>query len=139
MSIENHLLVELHVDNFDLAKKYYSLFGFVIAREDIDEGFGGYLVMELEGNIICFWPGDETVFDQTHFSKFPADTPRGHGVEIVVMVDDVEKLYESVKDTVNIVEPLRMRPWGKKDFRVTDPFGYYLRFTERYSFRTIDK
>lgn len=137
MSIENHLLIELHVDDFDLAKKYYSLFGFEIAREDLDDGYGGYLAMEFEGNIICFWPGDDSVFNQTHFAQFPADTPRGYGVEIVVMVDDIEKLYDSVKDTANVVEPLRIRPWGKKDFRVTDPFGYYLRFTQRYSFRTI--
>lgn len=137
MSIENHLLVELHVDDFDLAKKYYSLFGFKIARQDIDDGYGGYLVMELEGNIICFWPGDGSVFDQAHFSQFPPETPRGYGVEIVVMVDDVDLLYESVKDTANVVEPLRMRPWGKKDFRVSDPFGYYLRFTERYSFSAV--
>lgn len=137
MSIHNRLLVELHVDNFDMAKKYYSLFGFEVVREDSDDGAGGYLVMELEGNIICFWPGDDSVFDQSHFSKFSPDTPRGYGVEIVVMVDDVDALFDSVKETADVVEPLRMRPWGKRDFRVTDPFGYYLRFTERYSFRTL--
>jgi len=29
-----------------------------------------------------------------------------------------------------VVEPLRMRPWGARDFRIADPFGYYLRITE---------
>jgi hypothetical protein len=28
-----------------------------------------------------------------------------------------------------VVEPLRSRPWGLTDFRVTDPDDYYLRIT----------
>jgi len=48
------------------------------------------------------------------------------------MVDDVETYYENVKDIANIYEPLTMRPWGLKDFRCTDPAGFYLRFTDKH-------
>jgi hypothetical protein len=26
-----------------------------------------------------------------------------------------------------------MQPWGVKDFRIEDPFGFYLRITERHN------
>ncbi len=48
------------------------------------------------------------------------------------MVDDIEGFYERVKGYANVVEPLIEQPWGLKDFRCTDPFGYYLRFTSKY-------
>lgn len=43
-----------------------------------------------------------------------------------------DSYYEAVKPFANVVEELRKRPWGLKDFRVEDPFGYYLRITERH-------
>jgi predicted enzyme related to lactoylglutathione lyase len=128
--------VELHVDDFDKVKDFYSRLGFVIAREDLDTGAGGYLVLEREGAVISFWPGSEKVYGQKHFSQFPKDTPRGYGVEVVYMVDDIDTYYEEVKKHVDIAEPLRMRPWGLKDFRFTDPFGFYIRVTTPYDPRT---
>jgi hypothetical protein len=29
-----------------------------------------------------------------------------------------------------VVEPLRTRKWGARDFRIADSFGYYIRITE---------
>ena len=49
------------------------------------------------------------------------------------MVDDVEKYYLKVRGFANIVEDLVLQPWGLKDFRVEDPFGYYLRITNRHN------
>lgn len=49
------------------------------------------------------------------------------------MVPDIEKFYKEVKDFANVVEELKLQPWGLKDFRTTDPFGYYLRFTSYHN------
>jgi hypothetical protein len=27
---------------------------------------------------------------------------------------------------------LELKKWGRRDFRIVDPFGFYLRITERY-------
>lgn len=89
--------------------------------------------MKLEKNFLCFWAGNEKVYDHPYFKKFPKDTKRGYGVEIVFMIQDIDSFYEKVKDIANVVEPLVLRPWGDKDFRCKDPFGYYLRFTEYYN------
>ena len=46
---------------------------------------------------------------------------------------DVEKLWEEVKpklETSQVSQELLTKRWGQKDFRVIDPFGFYIRFTE---------
>ena len=88
--------------------------------------------MAMDDTVICFWGGNEVIFEQPYFKRFPKETPRGYGVELVVMVDDIEGYYEKIKDAAYVVEPLVQQPWGLQDFRTADPFGYYLRFTSRY-------
>lgn len=45
-------------------------------------------------------------------------------------VEGVKELYESVKDAAQIVQPLRMQPYGNWEFEVRDPNGYLLVFSE---------
>lgn len=129
----NYLHLELHVPDFYKVKTYYGSLGFRVVWERVPEEAKGYLVMEMDDTVICFWGGNEAIFDQPYFKQFPKDTPRGYGVELVVMVDDIEGYYKKVKDTANVVEPLVKQPWGLQDFRATDPFGYYLRFTSKHN------
>lgn len=129
----NKLQLELHVEDFESIKQYYTALGFEVNWERQPEGFKGYLVMSLYGNTLCFWAGNQEVFNQPHFKQFPRDTPRGYGVEIVVMVDDIDGFYERVKEIANVVEPLVEQPWGLRDFRSVDPAGYYLRFTSEHN------
>ena len=52
------------------------------------------------------------------------------GVEIVLEVPDLDAaLAALVRAGGHVVEPIRERPWGLRDFRVLDPDGYYLRIT----------
>lgn len=52
------------------------------------------------------------------------------GTEVVIEVDDVERRRdEFVGRGVVLAADLVEREWGLSDFRVTDPDGYYLRFT----------
>lgn len=129
----NWLQLELHVPDFGPVKDYYSKLGFEVVWERTYEGEKGYLVMKMDNTIICFWPGTEHVYEQTYFKRFPKNTPKGFGVELVIMVDDIEAYYRKVKSFANVVEPLILRPWGSKDFRAADPFGYYLRFTSKHN------
>lgn len=128
----NHLQLELHVPDFKPVKEYYGKLGFKIVWEHKAEEDKGYLVMKMGQTIICFWPGTDAIYDQTYFKRFPKNTPRGYGVELVIMVDDIDAYYKKVKDFANVIEPLVLRPWGSKDFRTADPFGYYLRFTSKH-------
>jgi lactoylglutathione lyase len=126
---QNTTLIELHVPEFRKLKEYYQKLGFAIVWEKQPENIKGYIVLKMNDNILCFWAGNDYVYRHPYFSKWPNDTKRGYGVEIVIMVNDIEKYYESVKDVAHVVEPLVLQPWGLKDFRAEDPNGYYLRFT----------
>ncbi len=129
----NYLHIELHVPDFDQAKSYYGSLGFKVVWERVPEEAKGYLVMGRGGTVICFWGGNEAIFGQPYFKQFPKDTVRGYGVELVIMVDDIESYYEEVKDVANVVEQLVRQPWGLQYFRAADPFGYYLRFTSKHN------
>lgn len=49
-------------------------------------------------------------------------------------VDDVDTLWESLKDKVNIVETIETMPYGNRKFTIADPDGNELGFVqEKYS------
>ena len=130
---QNNTLIEMHVPDFSIAKEFYSKLGFSVVWESPANNKDGYLVMQRKHCILCFWPGNETVLDQSYFKRFPKNTKRGYGVEIVIMAENIDNLYKTAKQQINVVEELKMQPWGARDFRVEDPFGFYLRFTEAYN------
>ncbi len=130
---QNDILIELHVPDFELAKEFYGKLGFRVVREKKPEGKDGYLVLKKDSSIICFWPGNELVWQQSYFKNFPKNTKRGYGVEIVIMVEDIEKSYNQAKKFAKVVEELKYRSWGLEDFRIEDPFGFYIRFTQKFN------
>jgi len=52
--------------------------------------------------------------------------------ERAIDVDDVHATRDRIVERgIEPTEDLQTRDWGLTDFRVTDPDGYYLRFTGR--------
>jgi len=126
----NQLHLELHVPDFESAKDFYGKLGFMVVWERSPEEKKGYLVMRRENTILCFWPGNEEVYNQSYFKAFPRDTKRGYGVEIIIPTNDIQTFYERIREFAHIVDALKVQSWGLRDFRLEDPFGYYIRFTE---------
>jgi lactoylglutathione lyase len=129
---QNSLQLELHVPNFQKVKDFYGLLGFSVLWERKPEEFKGYLVVQNEtGCILNFWGGNEHIFEQPYFGRFADDAKRGYGVEIVVTTtQDLKKLQQRLQVAqYEVVEELIRQPWGLDDFRVEDPFGYYVRVT----------
>ncbi|MDB5182383.1 MAG: hypothetical protein JWO47_167 [Candidatus Saccharibacteria bacterium] len=126
--------------DFGPVREFYGMFGFEEISYDPSSGGGsdlGYLVMlrkDSIGNTMLNFYGDkDKVAQHAHFKDFPADTPRGYAVEITVPVSDVAELWEKVGSELpksTISQPLTLKRWGKQDFRLVDPFGFYIRFTE---------
>lgn len=130
----SNVLLEIHVPDFKVVKDFYNLLGFEVVWERFPEGFKGYLILKMDDNILCFWAGNKHVYEQDYFKQWPKDTKRGYGIEIVLMVDDLESYYLNLnKSKIKIFEELQLRPWGLKDFRIEDPFGYYLRITSKHN------
>ena len=46
-----------------------------------------------------------------------------------ITVEGVKDLYESVREQVTIVQPLRKQPYGNWEFELKDPNGYVLVFS----------
>jgi len=138
--IRNNLVLELHIPDFEPARKFYKLFGFEQLSYDPTSGGGsdlGYMVLvrkdKLGDTMINFYGDQEKVAQHARFVDFPADTPRGYAVEITIAVTDVEGLWKTVAPSLSkevVSQPLTLKRWGKQDFRVIDPFGFYVRFTE---------
>ena len=129
----NSAVIELHVPDFGVTKEFYGKLGFTTVWETKPEGFEGYMVMKMDNNIICFWAGNNEVYSHPYFKKFPKETPRGYAVEIIIFVEDIKNYYEKIKKFANVVEELHMEPWGYEDFRITDPFGFYIRVSSPYN------
>jgi uncharacterized glyoxalase superfamily protein PhnB len=140
--IVNNLVLELHIPAFQPARDFYALFGFKQLSYDPASGGGsdkGYMVLQrtdsLGSTMINFYGDKLDVTQHSHFKDIPEGTPRGYEVEITIPVDNVEGLWKEIKDKLpakQISQELTLKRWGKKDFRVTDPFGFYIRFTELY-------
>lgn len=122
--------VELHVPALAPVKAFYGRLGFSVVREDVAPDGDGYLILQRGPNVLRFWPGSDAIDGHEYFGGFPRSTKRGYGVEIVIVVDDLDAVYAAAQGFARIVSPLRERPWGLRDFRLEDPFGYYLRVTE---------
>lgn len=120
--------LELFVDDLEASIRFYeTALGFSLVRRDAD-----YASLRR---------GD-AILGLGAISKLPADAAgpgftqarlagvRGAGVEIVLEVQDLDAALEDVRRAGGrVVEPLRDRPWGLRDFRLIDPDGYYLRVT----------
>lgn len=125
--------LELHVDSFKIVKDFYHQLGFEVVWETAAEGKKGYLVMELEGNLLSFWCGTDAVYDHSFFKDF-SDSKNGKGVELILQIKDVDSFYKICREKIsdNILSNLREKPWGLKDFRIKDPNGFYIRITEEF-------
>ena len=64
---QNNVLLELHVPDFGKVKEYYGKLGFKVIWEREPEGFKGYLILKMRGNILCFWAGNKQVYGQPYF------------------------------------------------------------------------
>jgi len=136
------LMVELHVPDFGKAKEFYLSLGFEVVweRKPVN-GADGYMVMRRGESIINFHGGTEDVADHKYFGKFPKDSKRGYAVEIIIPIDGIKDFYKQAQQKYpkNIVQPLEKK-FAFPDFRMEDPFGFYLRFVDRYNWvETRDK
>jgi len=121
------LRLELFVEDIDTSIGFYAGLGFAVERREHDYASlrWGEAILGL-GPIAKLPPsGPGPGFTQERVA-----TSRGAGVEIVLEVDDLETALAAVRAAGHpVADEPRDRPWGLRDFRLTDPDGYYLRLT----------
>jgi lactoylglutathione lyase len=129
MENEAGLRLELFALNMEASIAFYTrVLAFELARHEP----GDYASLRLGDVVLGIGPVAKLPEEGGYFSRDIATVRRGLGVEIVIEVDDVDGWHERVADSGHpILEPLQDRPWGLRDFRISDPDGYYLRITSR--------
>jgi len=128
------IMIELHVPSFRITKEFYSKLGFEVVWERNSENPDArYLVMRRDKSILNFFSGSEDVYNHSYFKKFPKTTTRGYAVEIIIPVKNIKDFFEQTNKifSENIVRTLSQN-FSHPDFRMVDPFGFYLRFVEEY-------
>lgn len=126
--MQTDVFIELHVPDFAKAVGFYSKLGFKVLWRTED-----YLVMRRRRSVLNFYGDSSKIYRHTYFGRFNPKTKTGYGVEIIIPIDGLSQFYRRVRRVIRILEPLKLRRWGRRDFRVVDPFGFYLRITERYN------
>ena len=120
------LSVELFVPDVAEATRYYAdTLGFTIMRTTPpDEPI--FAIAHLEGAVVMF-------MRDRFYAGTRADLDyRGAGIDIRLMVPDVDAVYERIRAAgVEVMNPIGDRDYGLRDFIMRDPFGFRLRFASR--------
>ena len=125
MSEKTDIFLELHVPDFQRAIDFYKILGFEVVWVSNE-----YLVMKRGDSALFFYGGDDRVYSHSYFGQFVKNTKRGYGVEIILYEKNIKEFYERIKDKVKVAQKLELKHWGAWDFRIEDPFGYYIRIGE---------
>lgn len=115
------LRVEIFPADLDRTTRFYRGLGFAVIGRS--EGPPAYASLTLGNARIGACVSDPV---EPSRRAIPA------GTEIVIEVDDIHACRDTaVAAGIALDSDLERRPWGLTDFRVSDPDGYYLRFTSR--------
>jgi catechol 2,3-dioxygenase-like lactoylglutathione lyase family enzyme len=115
------LRVEIFPSDLDRTVRFYRDLGFAVVGRS--EGPPAYASLKLGGVRIGARVSEPV---ESFRRAIPA------GTEIVIEVDDIHAFRDdAVEAGIALGSDLEHRPWGLVDFRVSDPDGYYLRFTSR--------
>ena len=116
---------ELFVPDVSAAIKFYSeSLGFVLQRREPAGGeLSTFAIVRLGGAMVMF-------MNEAFYAGPRSDlTYRGAGLDIRIMVDDVDSMYGRVKAAgLLILHEIGDREYGLRDFITRDPNGFRLRF-----------
>src|SRR6266566_1187028 len=120
--------VELCVSDFEQSITWFEhILGFrVVARDahEYAELARGETSLQLAADDAPYWKPER--------SRLLPPGQRGSGVEIVLLVEDVDAVYRQAQQVrADIVRPLADYPWHMRQFWVRHPDGYLLRPAQR--------
>src|SRR5436853_2879532 len=120
--------VELCVSDFEQSIQWFeNVLGFrVVAREadEYAELSRGETSIQLATDSAPYW--------ETERPRLLAPGQRGSGVEIALLVDNVDAVYRQAQQArADIVRPLADYPWHMRQFWVRHPDGYLIRAAQK--------
>ena len=127
----NKMIPELSVSNLEKSLAFYKALGFKIEYERPENKFVFLSMGEIQFMI-------QEISDDDKWDVAPLSYPFGNGINFQLEVDNVEDIYNSLKDNNYKIAFEIEGNWyrqdnkllGNKEFLVQDPDGYLLRFSE---------
>jgi catechol 2,3-dioxygenase-like lactoylglutathione lyase family enzyme len=116
--------VEICISDFEQSIQWFeNVLGFRVVARDANE----YAELNCGETSIQLAAGDSPYWESERSHLLPPGR-RGSGVEIVLLVENVEAVYQQAQQAgADIVRPLADYPWHMRQFWVRHPDGYLIR------------
>ncbi len=116
--------VEICVSDFEQSIQWFeNVLGFRVVARDANE----YAELN-RGETSIQLAADDSPYWEIERSRLLAPGQRGSGVEIVLLVENVDAVYQQAQQArADIVRPLADYPWHMRQFWVRHPDGYLIR------------
>jgi lactoylglutathione lyase len=113
---------ELFVTDVSDSIRFYEVLGFSIAHAKPD----GYSTLRSGSTVVALSPVPWWLpLRLVAFLRYPPI-----GTEIVLYTNRLDQLREEIIAAGYAPGPVTLQPWGDRDFRLTDPDGYYVRISD---------
>lgn len=114
--------VELFITDSERSKRFYRVLGFEVAHAKDD----GYTTLQCGSTVVALSPVQSRlpIAVKARFRRPP------WGTEIVLYTDELEASRGAMAAAGYLPGSIARRPWGDRDYRITDPDGYYLRISD---------
>jgi len=120
--------VEICVSDFEQSINWFeNVLGFRVVARDENE----YAELR-QGETYIQLASDQAAYWEPERQRLLAPGQRGSGVEIVLVVDNIDAVYHQAQQArAEIVRPLADYPWHMRQFWVRHPDGYLIRPAQR--------
>ena len=127
----NKMIPELSVTNIKNSLKFYEVIGFKVEYERPENKFVFLSMGEIQFML-------QEIADDDKWDVAPLSYPFGNGINFQLEVDDIDIIYNALKDNNYDIAFDIEENWyrqdnkllGNKEFLIQDPDGYLLRFSE---------
>lgn len=127
----NKIIPELSVSNLENSLKFYETIGFKLEYDRPENKFAFISLGEIQFML-------QELSSNDKWDLAPLTYPFGNGINFQLEVDDITKIYTSLKENNYKIAFEIEENWyrkddkllGNKEFLVQDPDGYLLRFSE---------
>ena len=127
----NKIIPELSVTNLEKSLKFYKCIGFKIEYERHENKFVFLSMGEIQFML-------QEISENDKWDIAPLSYPFGNGINFQLEVENVDKIYKSLKENNYKIAFEIEENWyrqdnkllGNREFLIQDPDGYLLRFSE---------
>ena len=127
----NKIIPELSVSNLKNSLKFYQTAGFKIEYERVENKFVFLSLGEIQFML-------QEISEDDKWNLAPLKYPFGNGINFQLEVENVDEIYNSLKENNYKIAFDMEENWyrqddkllGNKEFLVQDPDGYLIRFSQ---------